>query len=319
MKRIVITICALAAIGVLLAPAMSALARPTQAPTFANDAFARVWNRQDRAVFEGFSDRSWTWGPENLSDQMREPFREGPDGQRVVQYFDKSRMEINDPTADPASRFYVTNGLLPIEMMTGRMQTGLERFEQRGAARISAIGDPGNFPTYLDLLPLYQSPGNVQSDRLGEPVTSFLNANGSVTYDYDDYADDPNTVLVQGENGHGVAQAFVNFQNQRGLVFENNRYVTDQVFDPLFVFGLPVTEPYWVMSTVGGEETPIMFQVFERRVLTYNPANEPSFRVEMGNVGRHYYEWRYGSLPGEEATEEPAEEPTEEPTEEPYP
>jgi hypothetical protein len=33
-------------------------------------------------------------------------------------------------------------------------------------------------------------------------------------------------------------------------------------------------------------------QIFERRVLTYNPANPSAWRVEMGNVGRHYLLWR---------------------------
>jgi hypothetical protein len=314
MKRFVGMVMALAMVGVLLASTMQVMA----APTFANDAFARVWNRQDRAVFEGFSDRSWTWGPTNISEGLREEYQEGVNGTRLVQYFDKSRMEINDPTADPTGRFYVTNGLLPIELMTGRMQTGNNSFEIRGAARIAAIGDPGGYPTYADLLPLYQSPGSVNSDALGQPVTSFLNNNGSVTNDFTDYENDPNTILVQGDNGHGVAQAFINFQNQQGLVFENNRYVTGQVFDPLFVFGLPVTAPYWVNVEVGGNEVPVMFQVFERRVLTYNPANQPSFRVEMGNVGQHYYQWRY---PGETNTEEPTatSEATATPTEEPYP
>jgi hypothetical protein len=312
MKRIFGAALALAMLGVLLVPAVMVFAQPT----FANEAFARVWNRQDRAVFEGFSDRSWTWGPENISPQLNEAYEEGIDGQRVVQYFDKSRMEINDPTANPNDRFYVTNGLLPIEMMTGRMQVGNNSFEQRGPAQISAIGDPGNFPNYSDLLPLYQSPGNVQSSELGQPITQFLNNNGSVSSDFTDFEDDPNTVLVQGENGYGVPQAFQNFQTQRGLVFENNRYVTAQVFDPLFVFGLPVTEPYWVNAEVGGTEVPVLFQIFERRVLTYNPANDPSFRVEMGNVGQHYYEWRYG---GDQASADPTTEPTEEPTEEPYP
>jgi len=35
-------------------------------------------------------------------------------------------------------------------------------------------------------------------------------------------------------------------------------------------------------------------QVFERRVLTYTPGNPPGWDVEAGNVGLHYYEWRYG-------------------------
>jgi hypothetical protein len=29
-------------------------------------------------------------------------------------------------------------------------------------------------------------------------------------------------------------------------------------------------------------------------VLTYNPNNDPAFRVEFGNIGQHYYKWRYG-------------------------
>jgi hypothetical protein len=32
-------------------------------------------------------------------------------------------------------------------------------------------------------------------------------------------------------------------------------------------------------------------QVFERRVLTYTEGNPPDFRVEMGNIGRHFSDW----------------------------
>ncbi len=34
-------------------------------------------------------------------------------------------------------------------------------------------------------------------------------------------------------------------------------------------------------------------QLYERRVLTYTPTNPEPYKVEMGNVGRHYYSWRY--------------------------
>ncbi len=263
------------------------------APAIGNVAFNRVWTRQDWLVSQGLVDRSWTWGPAPITETLRETYIEGVDGKRTVQYFDKSRMEINDPTADPNGQWFVTNGLLPIEMMTGRMQLGNSRFEQRGPARISAIGDPGNYPTYADLLPVYQSPGTVNPDDLGRPATGFLNPDGSVT-GFHDFADDPNTVLVRGENGHGVAKVFVDFMNQRGLVSDGQTNTMAQVYDPLFVFGLPVTGAYWVKAKVGGEEVPVLFQVFERRVLTYNPANPDPFKVEMGNVGQHYYQWRYG-------------------------
>ncbi|HEU5086132.1 MAG TPA: hypothetical protein VFT99_01760, partial [Roseiflexaceae bacterium] len=187
----------------------------------------------------------------------------------------------------------VTNGLLPIELMTGRLQTGNSQFETRAPARISAVGDPGQFPTYADLMPFYKSPGSVNPSDLGKPATGFINPDGSIT-GFNGYAQDPATILVRGENNHGVAKAFVDFMNQRGLVWENGRYIRDQVYDPLFVFGLPVTGAYWVRVNVGGVSRPVLFQVFERRVLTYNPANPPAFRVEMGNVGQHYYQWRYG-------------------------
>ncbi len=286
MKRIRGTILAMVVlIGLTITPVLAA-------PVIGNAAFQRVWERQDRAVTEHISDRSWTWGPAPISEALREQLVEGVDGKRTVQYFDKSRMEINDPTADPNATWYVTNGLLPIELMTGRLQVGFNQFELRAPARIAAIGDPDQFPTYADLLHLYQSPGAVNPGDLGKPATGFLNADGSIS-GFNDYASDPATLLVRGENNHGVAKAFLDFVNGQGLVYENGRYIRSQVYDPLFVFGLPVTGAYWVKANVGVVERPILFQVFERRVLTYNPANDPAFRVEMGNVGQHYYQWRY--------------------------
>lgn len=295
----------------------------TAAPEIADSAFKRVWDRQDLLIEEKqVTNRSWTWGP-NVSTALEEELNQGVNGVRRVQYFEKSRMEINDPNADPSSEWYVTNGLLPIEMMTGKMQVGYEfetEFKQRGQAKISVIGDPGNFPTYADLLPIFQSPGTIVegSDVLGKPATTMLNADGS-TSEFTDFTSDPLTNLVQGENGHSLVQAFADFMNQEGFVYENGRPVRGKVFsNSLFVFGYPVTEPYWVTAKVGGTEVPILFQVFERRVLTYNPANELAFRVEMGNVGMHYYQWRYGDLPSD-ATPTPTSEATPEPTAYPNP
>ena len=53
-----------------------------------------------------------------------EPYAQGASGMRLVQYFDKSRMEINNPTGDKNNPFYVTNGLLTVELITGKMQVG---------------------------------------------------------------------------------------------------------------------------------------------------------------------------------------------------
>ncbi|MFP4440138.1 MAG: hypothetical protein ACLFVO_23130 [Chloroflexaceae bacterium] len=286
MKRLVMIITTLFITALIVTLATPALAATTPA-------FQRVWNRQDLPVEQGVATRSWSWGPAPISAVLNEPYYNAPGNQRQVQYFDKSRMEINDPSADATANWYVTNGLLPVELITGRLQLGHATFADLEPAAISAIGDPGYFPTYANLAQVYQNPGQVRESDLGKPATGMLNPDGSIT-GFNGYVNDPATILVRGENNHGVAKAFIDFQNQRGTVYENGRYIRDQVYDPLFVFGLPVTGAYWVNTRVGNRDMPVLFQVFERRVLTYNPANPPEWRVEMGNVGQHYHQWRYG-------------------------
>ena len=39
----------------------------------------------------------------------------------------------------------------------------------------------------------------------------------------------------------------------------------------------------------------MLLQAYERRVLTYVPTNPEGFQVEMGNIGQHYYDWRYSA------------------------
>jgi hypothetical protein len=274
---------------------------PVWAAPEAASVFRRVWERQDKPVEDQVANRSWTWGrlvsPVVLGTAItREAYADIPGGSREVLYFDKSRMEINNPAADSNAMWYVTNGLLPIELITGKLQIGYSQFEDRPPAQVAAVGDPGQFPTYADLRRLYQSPGAVNPADLGKPATGFLNPDGSIS-GFNGYANDGATLLVRGENNHGVAKAFVDFMNGSGMIYEQGRYIRDKVYDPLFVFGLPVTGAYWVKVRVGGVERPILFQVFERRVLTYNPANPAGWQIEMGNVGQHYFEWRYGYRP----------------------
>src|SRR3954453_17043412 len=58
------------------------------------------------------------WGPlANASPAVTEAYVEASGGKRTVQYFDKARMELAGPNA-------VTNGLLTVELKTGRMQVG---------------------------------------------------------------------------------------------------------------------------------------------------------------------------------------------------
>src|SRR5262245_7274121 len=99
------------------------------APAFPDPAMESVWNRTDKPVQDGTVTRSWTWGPTNFNTRY-EPYAEGPGGQHLVTYLDKSRMEINNPAGDRSNPFFVTNGLLVVEMMSGKIQTGNNSFQQ---------------------------------------------------------------------------------------------------------------------------------------------------------------------------------------------
>src|SRR6478672_10853140 len=131
----------LAALATLLAPAFSAYhATPASAADFADPAFQRVWNRTDKLVADKTVVRSWYWGP-TPGETKTEKYVDGPGGTRKVQYFDKSRMEINDPSGNANDPFFVTNGLLTIELISGKMQTGKNTYETRYPANIPLASD----------------------------------------------------------------------------------------------------------------------------------------------------------------------------------
>src|SRR3954469_18536972 len=104
-------------------PAGQVAAAPPAQNAFADPAFQQVWERSDKPVAEGRAARSWTWGP-TASDARMEPYQGAPGGQRQVQYFDKARMEINNPGGNRTDPFFVTNGRLVVEMVYARIQTG---------------------------------------------------------------------------------------------------------------------------------------------------------------------------------------------------
>jgi hypothetical protein len=95
------------------------------------------------------------------------------------------------------------------------------------------------------------------------------------------------------ETGHNIPQIFLDFVNAQGLIYENG-YRTGQLVQSNLVLGFPISEPYWIQVRVGGVVKDVLVQAFQRRVLTYSPDNATDWQVEMGNVGAHYYQWRYG-------------------------
>jgi len=76
---------------------------PVSAAPTGHDAFMDTWARSDLPVAAGRISRTWMWGPEPFTTPLREPYAGAPGGTRLVQYFDKSRMEITDPSGDLSS------------------------------------------------------------------------------------------------------------------------------------------------------------------------------------------------------------------------
>ncbi len=247
------------------------------------------WSSQsDFPIAEGKVQRSWVWGPTDGAPHY-EAYADARGGQRIVQYFDKGRMEVNDPSASLTSGWYVTGGRLAWELISGDQQTGDNRFAYRGPAEVPVAGDPANNgATYATLDPLLTArPG-----KTGTTVTSRLSTDGTVTTD-------PNMATFGvtygtpiSATGHGVASVFTTFLNQTGPMYVSGQFVTASLFNPAFaVTGYPVTEPYWVTVPVGGVQHNVLIQCFERRCLTYTPSNPAGWQVEMGNIGQHYLRW----------------------------
>ncbi|MDB5080960.1 MAG: hypothetical protein JWP00_2884 [Chloroflexi bacterium] len=267
---------------------------------FADPAFNKVWQRTDAPVGSGQAARTWLWG-ERPQQAFREAYQEAPGKTRLVQYFDKSRMEVTNPEGEAGSKWYVTNGLLARELITGQVQTGDNSFENRAPAEVPLAGDAlannPEAPTYASLQNLASIDAR-ESDLTGQPVAKFLLKGGSLGQLPANFAAKAQYGQYNPQTGHNIAGVFWDFMTQtRGPVIENGKLIQGDVVDWLFSVGLPLTEPYWTRAKVAGVEREVLVQAFERRILTYTPANPAAFQVEMGNVGLHYFSWRYGSGP----------------------
>ncbi len=279
--------------------------------------FQQLWDRSDKAVAEGRTKRSWTWGP-TLGPVETEPYTQG--STRKVQYFDKTRMEQTESRG-------VSNGLLAKELITGSMQMGDQDFKQYPPDTLHNIaGDQvGNVPnpTYASFRKVstidVARNENKAGDQTGQTLTATLDRDGKVganpslgpTYNV-------KNAYFEKTLAHNIPGVFWDFMNGSGLIYRDGQFVQDRVFDWAVGVGLPLSEAYWTRSVFGGKTLDILVQVFERRVLTFTPANEPGFRVEMGNVGQNYRDWRNAVLNDSPRPTQPAPVPTQ-PTVKPVP
>ncbi len=253
---------------------------PAYAATFGDSSFEKIWQQSDGPVAAGQANRSWLWGQTvwvgyEGYDQAK------PNANRMVEYFDKARMEINDPNADRNSQWFVSNGLLTLELVSGKMQVGDSRFEDRAPAAIPVAGDLTNNPgpTYAALAGLTTAKGNFAPNRTGQSVNQGVNGSGNVSQVNAPVA--TTYAYYEGATQHNIPAVLWSWmQNIPGSNWT-------------FALGYPISEAYWSTFNVGGQSKQVLVQLFQRRILTYTPSNPAGWQVEMGNIGLHYFNWRY--------------------------
>jgi cytochrome c2 len=261
-----------------------------------NSFFERTWMRTDKPIVDGQVNRTWMWGPIEPAYETTEPYVEAPGGERQVAYFDKSRMEITDPEKDQSSVWYVTNGLLSTELITGQMQVGDAEFETREPAEVNVAGDATDphGPTYATFGTVLDAPPAEE----GTTLIQRIDREGNVSDDPELAGREVLAGPVDDVTNHAIAQPFWDFMTSSGTVWQDDMFITDSLFEnPFFATGRPITEAYWATVEVAEVPMDVLIQCFERRCLTYTPENAEGWQVEAGNVGRHYYVWRYGEEP----------------------
>lgn len=256
-------------VGVSLLPVQQAASAP-----FASVAFEQLWSLQHEGELD-------PWGSTPLAWRI-EPYADAAGGRRLVQYFDRGRMELQ--TRPGSGLQEVTQGLLVWEMTTGQVALG-DTLTVPLAPPVRAIDggelDP-QVPTYAGLSRVVLQPAPDLSQR-GVPVDAWIDANGQVAV-----ADPPVTVqLAQyvAATGHNLPRVTVDF-------FARQPFGEASWVD---VLGYPISEPYWSFYRHDGTALPSLVQVFQRRILVYTPTLPPQQRFTIPNSGRHYYRWRYGA------------------------
>jgi hypothetical protein len=221
------------------------------------------------------------WGP-SLAAPKEEAYSDASGGYRLVQYFDKGRMELAD-----AKSGTVTNGLLATELITGRIQTGSDTYESHAPAAIPIAGDPDSSgPTYATLNGRAAQLLLPAPSKVGTAISASVSAAGDVSEAAATSSTDVRTVanadttlaVYDSTTKHNVPAAFAAYRAKAGVS----------------VIGYATSEPFVATVKVAGAQRQIVVQVFERRILTYTAANSEAFKVEMGNIGQHYERWRYG-------------------------
>jgi hypothetical protein len=266
------------AIGVVLVVSTLPV-RSSQPSAFADPAFSRYYSRSSGA------EQQLLWGGGPLVSLV-EPFTGAPGNRRLVQYFERGRMEVADSTSSTRTGS-ISQGLLVREMATGYVQLGYDDFVQDEPAPIALFGNASSSEaaalTYAD----FAGTVNINAgDRSGELLNDWIAPGGAI-------AEEPPPVdILAGSyepvTGHNVPDVTASWLRTDPFGIEPNQ-----------ALGLPISEAYWVHSGKGDSGVSLV-QLFERRVVVYTPGLPLAERFSLTSAGRHYYLWRYGNDPGAE-------------------
>jgi hypothetical protein len=251
-------------VTIVVASFLVSAAHVGAAASFASPAFQTQW-QQGESVTPNF------WGPlATARDGQQEPYAQAPGGTRLVQYFDKGRMELSGSA--------VTNGLLATELVKGQLQVGDATFQAKDPPAIPIAGDPDNpGPTYAQLAAKAKAIFDAAPQQMGNATQAAISSTGDVAVSTASPSTAATFAVFDGPTKHNVPRAFTDYRTKAGLQ----------------TIGYAISEPFWTTVKVAGTLRQVLAQVFERRVLTYTATNPAAFQVEMGNVGQHYYQWRY--------------------------
>jgi len=256
---------------VLVAVSVLPVQQVASAP-FASLAFEQVWAAQQGGQLD-------LWGSSPLTWRI-EPYAEAPAGRRLVQYFDRGRMELQ--TRAGTGQQSVTQGLLAWEMTTGQVALGDTLTKPLAPPVMSIDGgglNPG-VPTYAGLSRVVERPAQDRTTT-AETISEWVDADGNVSG-----ASPPVPIrLAQyiAATGHNLPEVTLELFSQRP--FDGVSWVE--------VLGYPISEPFWALYRHDGVASPALIQVFQRRILVYTPGRPPGQQFTVPNTGRHYYRWRY--------------------------
>jgi hypothetical protein len=272
------------AIGVVLVVSTLPV-RSSQPSAFADPAFSRFYSRSSG------TEQQLLWGGGPLVSLV-EPFTGAPGNRRLVQYFERGRMEIADSSASTTTTGSISQGLLVREMATGYVQLGYDEFVQGEPAPIALFGSAADTGDAALTYAGFEDAVAIEAgNRTGELLDAWIGPGGEISE-----ATPPVDILAgsyEPVTGHNVPDVTASWLK------------TDPFgITPGDALGLPISEPYWTHSGKGDAGISLV-QLFERRVVVYTPDLPLAERFSLTSTGRHYYRWRYGNDPGAEAAAAP--------------